>query len=61
MTTYFMTPKRIIISIKVWGFSKWNREQMGIQIVGDARIIKGIILINRFLFRRKVFVVVIPW
>jgi hypothetical protein len=32
---------------------------MGIRIIRDARIIKRIVLINQFLFRRRVFVVVI--
>jgi hypothetical protein len=34
---------------------------MSICIIRDARIIKRVILINRFLFRWRVFVVVIPW
>jgi hypothetical protein len=52
-----MTLEGIIFSIKVRGFSKWNRQQMCIQIVRHTRIIKRLVLINHFLSRGRVIVV----
>jgi hypothetical protein len=40
MTTHFVTPKSVVLSIKVWRFTKRNREQMGIRIIRNTRIIK---------------------
>jgi hypothetical protein len=40
VTTHFVTPKSVVLSIKVWRFTKRNRKQMGIGIIRNARIIK---------------------
>jgi hypothetical protein len=40
MTTHFVTQKSVVLSIKVWRFTKRNREQMGIRIIRNTRIIK---------------------
>jgi hypothetical protein len=30
MATHFVTPESVVLSIKVWGFTKWNGKQMSI-------------------------------
>jgi hypothetical protein len=40
VTTHFVTPKSVVLSIKVWRFTKRNRKQMGIGIIQNTRIIK---------------------
>jgi hypothetical protein len=67
MATHFVTPKFVVLSIKVWGFTKWNGKQMSVGIMRYTRIIKRKVRVNRFLFllvfvvllRRGRFVVVI--
>jgi hypothetical protein len=39
-TTHFMTLKSVVLSIKVWRFTKRNRKQMCIGIIRNTRIIK---------------------
>jgi hypothetical protein len=41
VTTHFVTPKSIVLSIKVWRFTKRNRKQMSIGIIRNTRIIKS--------------------
>jgi hypothetical protein len=40
VTTHFVTPKSIVLSIKVRRFTKRNRKQMSIGIIRNTRIIK---------------------
>jgi hypothetical protein len=40
VTMHFVTPKSIVLSIKVWRFTKRNRKQMCIGIIRNTRIIK---------------------
>jgi hypothetical protein len=58
VTTHFVTPKSIVLSIKVWRFTKRNRKQMDIGIIWNTRIIKWKVWVNRFLF---LVVVIISW
>src|SRR5688500_2366758 len=58
MTTHFVTPKSIVLSIKVWRFTKWNGKQMSIGIMRNTRIIETKVRVNRFLFL-LVFVVLL--
>jgi hypothetical protein len=58
MATHFVTPKSVVFSIKVWGFTKWNGKQMSIGIMRNTRRIKRKVRVNRFLFL-LVFVVLL--
>jgi hypothetical protein len=58
VATHFVTPKSVVLSIKVWGFTKRNGKQMSIGILWNTRVIKGKVRINRFLFL-LVFVVLL--
>jgi hypothetical protein len=58
MTTHFVTPKSVVLSIKVRRFTKWNRKQMSIGIMRNTRVIKRKVRVNRFLFL-LVFVVLL--
>jgi hypothetical protein len=40
VATHFMTPKSVVLSIKVWRFTKWNGKQMSIGILRNTRIIE---------------------
>jgi hypothetical protein len=40
VTTHFVTPKSVVLSIKVLRFTKRDRKQMGIGIIRNTRIIK---------------------
>jgi hypothetical protein len=40
VTTHFVTPKSVVLSIKVWRFTKRNGKQMSIGIKRNTRIIK---------------------
>jgi hypothetical protein len=40
MTTHFMAPPRIILSIKTRRFAKRNRKQLDIRVVRNTRIVK---------------------
>jgi hypothetical protein len=40
VTTHFVTPKSVVLSIKVWRLTKRNRKQMSIGIIRNTRIIK---------------------
>jgi hypothetical protein len=50
VATHFVTPKSVVLSIKVWGFTKWNGKQMSIGIMRNTRVIKRKVRVNRFLF-----------
>ena len=58
VTTHFVTPKSVVLSIKVRRFTKWNGEQMSIGIMRNTRIIERKVRVNRFLFL-LVFVVLL--
>jgi hypothetical protein len=58
MTTHFVTPKSVVLSIKVWRFTKWNGKQMSIGIMRNTGIIERKVRVNRFLFL-LVFVVLL--
>jgi hypothetical protein len=58
VATHFVTPKSVVLSIKVWRFTKWNGEQMSIGIMRNTRIIERKVRVNRFLFL-LVFVVLL--
>jgi hypothetical protein len=58
VATHFVTPKSVVLSIKMWGFTKWNGKQMSIGIMRNTRIIKRKVRVNRFLFL-LVFVVLL--
>jgi hypothetical protein len=47
---HFVTPKSVVLSIKVWRFTKWNGKQMSIGIMRNTRIIERKLLVNCFLF-----------
>ena len=48
VTTHFVTPKSVVLSIKVRGFAKWNGEQMSICTLRNTRVVKRKVRINRF-------------
>src|SRR5690349_5719013 len=50
VATHFVTPKSVVLSIKVRRFTEWNGKQMGIGALRNTRIIKRKVLIDRFLF-----------
>jgi hypothetical protein len=50
MATHFVTPKSVVLSIKVWRFTKRNGKQMSIGILRNTRIIERKVRVNRFLF-----------
>ena len=58
VATHFVTPKSVVLSIKVWRFIKWNGKQMSIGIMRNTRIIERKGRVNRFLFL-LVFVVLL--
>jgi hypothetical protein len=58
VATHIVTPKSVVLSIKVWRFTKWNGKQMSIGIMRNTRIIKRKVRVNRFLFL-LVFVVLL--
>jgi hypothetical protein len=58
MATHFVTPKSIVLSIKVWRFTKWNGKKMSIGIMWNTRIIERKVRVTRFLFL-LVFVVLL--
>jgi hypothetical protein len=58
VTTHFVTPKSVILSIKVRRFTKWNGKQMSIGTLRNTRIIERKVRVNRFLFL-LVFVVLL--
>jgi hypothetical protein len=58
VTTHFVTPKSVVLSIKVRRFTKWNGKQMSIGTLRNTRIIKRKVRVNRFLFL-LVFVVLL--
>ena len=55
---HFVTPKSVVLSIKVWRFTKWNGKEMSIGIMRNTRIIERKVRVNRFLFL-LVFVVLL--
>jgi hypothetical protein len=59
VATHFVTPKSIVLSIKVRGFTEGNGKQMSIGILWNTRIIKGKVRVNRLLFLVVVVVVVL--
>ena len=59
VATHFVTPKSVVLSIKVWGFTKWNGKQMSIGIMRNTRVIKREVRINRLLFLIVVVVVLL--
>ena len=48
VTTHFVAPKSVVLSIKVRRFAKWNGEQMSICTLRNTRVVKRKIRINRF-------------
>ena len=58
VATHFVTPKSVVLSIKVRRFTKWNRKQMSIGIMRNTSVIKRKVRVNRFLFL-LVFVVLL--
>src|SRR6187455_282701 len=48
VTTHFVTPKSVVLSIKVRRFAKWNGEQMSICTLRNTRVVKRKVRINRF-------------
>jgi hypothetical protein len=50
VATHFVTPKSVVLSIKVWRFTKRNGKQMSIGISRNTRIIKRKVSVDRFLF-----------
>jgi hypothetical protein len=58
VTTHFVTPKFVVLSIKVRRFTKWNGKQMSIGTLRNTRIIERKVRVNRFLFL-LVFVVLL--
>ena len=58
VATHFVTPKSVVLSIKVWRFTKWNGKQMSIGTLWNTRIIERKVRVNRFLFL-LVFVVLL--
>ena len=48
VTTHFVTPKSVVLSIKVRRFTKWNGEQMSICTLRNTRVIKRKVRIDRF-------------
>jgi hypothetical protein len=50
VATHFVTPKSIVLSIKVWRLTKWNGKQMSIGIMRNTGIIERKVRVNRFLF-----------
>jgi hypothetical protein len=58
VATHFVTPKSVVLSIKVWRFTKWNGKKMSIGIMRNTRIIERKVRVNRFLFL-LVFVVLL--
>jgi hypothetical protein len=59
VTTHFVTPKSVVLSIKVRRFAKWNGEQMSICTLRNTRIVKRKVRINRFPSLAVVVVVVL--
>jgi hypothetical protein len=54
-----VTPKSIVLSIKVRGFTEGNGKQMSIGILRNTRVIKRKVRVNRLLFLVVVVVVVL--
>jgi hypothetical protein len=50
MATHFVTPKSVVLSIKVWRFTRWNGKQMSIGTMRNTRIIERKVRVNHFLF-----------
>jgi hypothetical protein len=50
VTTHFVTPKSVVLSIKVRRFAKWNGEQMSICTLRNTRVIERKVRIDRFPF-----------
>jgi hypothetical protein len=48
VTTHFVAPKSVVLSIKVRRFAKWNGEQMSICTLRNTRVVKRKVRINRF-------------
>jgi hypothetical protein len=44
VATHFVTPKSVVLSIKVGGFAEGNGKQMNIGTLRNTRIIKGEVL-----------------
>jgi hypothetical protein len=59
VATHFVTPKSIVLSIKVRGFTEGNGKQMSIGILRNTRVIKRKVRVNRLLFLVVVVVVVL--
>jgi hypothetical protein len=59
VTTHFVTPKSVVLSIKVRRFAKWNGEQMSICTLRNTRVIERKVQIDRFPFLVVVVVVVL--
>ena len=59
VATHFVTPKSVVLSIKVRGFTKGNGKQMSIGILWNTRVIKRKVRVNRLLFLVVVVVVVL--
>jgi hypothetical protein len=50
VTTHFVAPKSVVLSIKVRRFAKWNGEQMSICTLQNTRVVKRKVRINRLSF-----------
>jgi membrane-associated PAP2 superfamily phosphatase len=48
VTTHFVAPKSVVLSIKVRRFAKWNGEQMSICTLWNTGVVKRKVRINRF-------------
>src|SRR5688572_30105579 len=48
VTTHFVAPKSVVLSIKVRRFAMWNGEQMSICTLRNTRVVKRKVRINRF-------------
>jgi hypothetical protein len=50
VTTHFVNPKSVVLSIEVRRFAKWNGEQMSICTLRNTRVIERKVRIDRFPF-----------